>query len=151
MLHGKKGFERIVWAFKNVLNHSLTWLFHDLQASNHTPPDVAQAPEPQKTPLDAHHPFHHTVNPATTTLEGVKVPPLTQPPEDNDSALELHEWLGLVALRSPRVQATDSIDPFLCRYQVPNVENAATYDLVCIRWKGFIPSIWIRSLFIELR
>ena len=30
MLHGKKGFERLVWAFKNVLNHSVTWLFHDL-------------------------------------------------------------------------------------------------------------------------
>lgn len=30
MLHGKKGFERIVWAFKNVLSHSLTWLFHDM-------------------------------------------------------------------------------------------------------------------------
>ena len=29
MLHGKKGFERIVWAFKNVLNRSVTWLFHD--------------------------------------------------------------------------------------------------------------------------
>lgn len=31
MLHGKKGFERIVWAFKNVLNHSVTWLFHDFE------------------------------------------------------------------------------------------------------------------------
>ena len=30
MLHGKKGFERIVWAFKNVLNHSVAWLFYDL-------------------------------------------------------------------------------------------------------------------------
>lgn len=30
MLHGKKGFERIVWAFKNVLNQSLAWLFCDL-------------------------------------------------------------------------------------------------------------------------
>lgn len=29
MLHGKKGFERIVWAFKNVLNNSVTWLFYD--------------------------------------------------------------------------------------------------------------------------
>lgn len=26
MLHGKKGFERIVWACRNVLNSSLTWL-----------------------------------------------------------------------------------------------------------------------------
>jgi ribonuclease P/MRP protein subunit RPP40 len=30
MLHGKKGFERIVWAFKNVLNSSVSWLFCDL-------------------------------------------------------------------------------------------------------------------------
>ena len=35
MMHGKKGFERIVWAFKNVLNRSVTWLFHDLE----TPPE----------------------------------------------------------------------------------------------------------------
>ena len=34
MLHGKKGFERIVWAFKNVLNHSVTWLFHDLEVTS---------------------------------------------------------------------------------------------------------------------
>lgn len=33
MLHGKKGFERIVWAFKNVLNHSVEWLFCDLQSA----------------------------------------------------------------------------------------------------------------------
>lgn len=37
MLHGKKGFERIVWAFKNVLNHSLTWLFHDVQNPEQPP------------------------------------------------------------------------------------------------------------------
>lgn len=30
MLHGKKGFERVAWAFKNVLNQSLAWLFCDL-------------------------------------------------------------------------------------------------------------------------
>jgi ribonuclease P/MRP protein subunit RPP40 len=35
MLHGKKGFERIVWAVKNVLNQSVTWLLCD-PASNGT-------------------------------------------------------------------------------------------------------------------
>lgn len=30
MLHGKKGFQRIEWAFKNVLNDPVTWLFFDL-------------------------------------------------------------------------------------------------------------------------
>lgn len=32
MVHGKKGFERILWAFKNVLNHAVTWLFYDYDA-----------------------------------------------------------------------------------------------------------------------
>lgn len=30
MLHGKKGFDSIVYAFKNVLTASVTWLFCDL-------------------------------------------------------------------------------------------------------------------------
>jgi hypothetical protein len=30
MLHGKKGFDRIVYAFTNVLTTPVTWLFHDL-------------------------------------------------------------------------------------------------------------------------
>jgi len=34
MLHGKKGFDRLVWACKNVLNHSVTWLFYDCRAAD---------------------------------------------------------------------------------------------------------------------
>jgi hypothetical protein len=30
MLHGKKGFDRIVYAFKNVLTTPVTWLFANL-------------------------------------------------------------------------------------------------------------------------
>jgi len=33
MLHGKKAFERLVWAAKNVLNRQLTWLFVNVEAS----------------------------------------------------------------------------------------------------------------------
>ena len=33
MLHGKNGFDRIVYAFKNVLNTPVTWLFCDLKAT----------------------------------------------------------------------------------------------------------------------
>ena len=31
MLHGRKGFDRIVWACKQVLDHSVVWLFCDLK------------------------------------------------------------------------------------------------------------------------
>lgn len=34
MLHGKKGFDRVVYAFKNVLNTPVTWLFVDLGAES---------------------------------------------------------------------------------------------------------------------
>ena len=32
MLHGKKGFDRMIYAFKNVLTKPVTWLFADLRA-----------------------------------------------------------------------------------------------------------------------
>lgn len=34
MVHGKRGFDRIVYAFKNVLTNPVTWLFTDLQAQS---------------------------------------------------------------------------------------------------------------------
>jgi hypothetical protein len=34
MLHGKKGFDRIAYAFKNVLTSPVTWLFTDLRAQS---------------------------------------------------------------------------------------------------------------------
>lgn len=47
MLHGKKGFERLMWACKNVLVQSVTWLFYDCQAKPQSKePGVADAPAP---------------------------------------------------------------------------------------------------------
>lgn len=43
MLHGRKGFERIVWAFENVLNEPLTWLFHDFDETVDTNTDGRSA------------------------------------------------------------------------------------------------------------
>jgi ribonuclease P/MRP protein subunit RPP40 len=41
MVHGKKGFGRIAWAFKNVLNHAVTWLLladsHGLETAREIP------------------------------------------------------------------------------------------------------------------
>ena len=34
MLHGKKGFDRIVYAFKNVITDPVTWLFTDLRTQS---------------------------------------------------------------------------------------------------------------------
>lgn len=145
MLHGKKGFERIVWAFKNVLNSSVTWLFYDFQNS--------VLSDDHLDPLAKHRPFHETISPSVTHTEAAKVPSfvaLRATPDDEEWATEFHEWLSLVALQSPRIEASDDIDPYLCRYKVPNAESAEIYDLVSIRWTGLLPGSWIRGLFVEL-
>ena len=146
MLHGKKGFERIVWACKNVLDHSVSWLFHDFQNSTFS--------DDNPDPLAKHHPSHQIVTPTISHIEEAKVPNLTASeaaPNDEYWATEIHEWLSLIALQSPRVEAQDDIDPYLCRYEVPNCDAAAeVQDLVSVKWNGLLPNSWIQSLFVEL-
>ncbi|OWP01784.1 ribonuclease P 40kDa subunit [Marssonina coronariae] len=71
MLHGKKGFDRIVYAFKNVLNTPVTWLFLDLETSTPTP-----------SPMERHFPLNKTVSPDVQEMQ-VNMPSL-QPPTDVD-------------------------------------------------------------------
>ncbi|KAL2001639.1 hypothetical protein VTN02DRAFT_1497 [Thermoascus thermophilus] len=150
MLHGKKGFERIVWAFKNALTDSVTWLFYDL------------APEPSYTdpdkPLRVHHPQVVDCAPVQVTHRDALTPPLNArdlreaTSEDDVQAYcnELSEWLALVSLDSPRVSADDDVDPYLSRYVVPCVDDAKPSALVSVKWHGLIPSQWIMQLFIVL-
>ena len=68
-----------------------------------------------------------------------------------DWALDMHEWLDLVALQSPRIRADDEIDSYLSRYSVPERNSAVASDLIVLVWSGFIPALWIRGLLMELR
>ncbi|KAG9248393.1 ribonuclease P 40kDa subunit [Calycina marina] len=147
MLHGKKGFERIVYAFKNVLNTPVTWLFCDLGKQ----PLV-------NDPLEVKFPHRVTVQPKVFTDIEVSLPPLTPPTSDinigyesefEDFAVETHEWFSLVSLDSPRVKLDDKVDSFLCRY-VPPGETHMKSRLVSITWKGFFPSSWAHNLLVEM-
>ena len=168
MLHGKKGFERIVWAFKNVLNHSVTWLFHDSEkdqegmqvlgigsAMDWT--ELTILPGASK-PITKHHPLSYTVAAEQERMEAVVVPSLDLTTagrldaELEDWALDIYEWLGLITLQSPQVTASDSTDPYLSRYCIPNAdsERSTPCNMVILSWKAFIPAIWIREFFIAL-
>lgn len=164
MLHGKKGFERILWAFKNVLNHSVTWLFHDFEESS-TRKGVSHVteadkvpkttPAPESAPIAKHLPVTRTISPKESRSEAVLLPCL-HPTKATDSddmfkywALDIYEWLSLVSLDSPRVLAGDDIDPYLSRYQAPENESdaGATCRMIKLSWKGLIPNKWVRHLF----
>ncbi|KAI1964644.1 hypothetical protein LOZ58_001330 [Ophidiomyces ophidiicola] len=150
MLHGKKGFDRIVWAFKNVLNSSVAWLFCDLSSTSSILGEDA--------PIKKHQPQIFPCTSTTSSFRDILVPPLTPSTfvTDEDRATsafietchEIQEWLALAFLDSPRIHANDTIDQYLSRYSVPDQENCIQTNLVKISWKGLIPSPWIIQLFI---
>ncbi|CAI7644999.1 unnamed protein product [Penicillium manginii] len=148
MLHGKKGFERIVWAFKNVLNQSLAWLFCDLDPTSQND---------ESKPIKNLHPQLLESAPTQTKLEGVLTPSLQklvskEMPEAviQDRCGGLSEWIAMVQLRSPHISTGDSVDPYLSRYSVPEFDEKATLDLVCLKWHGFISSAWTMQIFLNL-
>ncbi|MCJ1399809.1 Ribonuclease P protein subunit p40 [Xylographa trunciseda] len=148
MVHGKKGFERIVWAFKNVLTSAVTWLFYDFKPK----PDAAVS---QNEPINGHHPTVKACQLTTKHLE-VVAPPLpsytwTQetPNDAVDNDLGLLEWLDLVALESPRILPGDKVDPFLCQYEIPGSGTARVTKITTLSWRGFIPADWIKKLYLE--
>lgn len=144
MVRGKKGFERILWAFRNVLDRSLTWLFYDLRCATDG-----------SGPISTHQPLIKTIETEIRALPQVAVPPFPQitKQEDYDIAIELLEWLTLAAADSQRVRTQDTADSYLSRYQVPNsagdaLEGVSTQDLARVRWHGFMPSQRLQDIYL---
>ena len=175
MLHGKKGFERIAWAFQNVLNESVAWLFCDLSPeTNDLGSELpAQAQKKKKLPeiltgqqeKGTNNEILRKLQPQVVACEMVRilrrrvqVPPSSQMPlaetspseEVQEHCAAISEWLAMVAFESPRVIAGDTVDPVLSRYSVPDVDDSTPSDLVILKWHGFISSQWITQLFIIL-
>ena len=171
MLHGKKGFERIVWAFKNVLNQSMTWLFYDFEMKESSESSVPSGKrvverevadggaEQINEPIARHHPVQKLVSPQKVTINAVLLPDLDPADGMNskgdfeDWALDVYEWLSLVGIQSPRATAGDSIDPYLSRYRIPRLsdDSGPPKNLILLSWSSLLPARWIRSLFIQLR
>ncbi|KAH7095810.1 ribonuclease P 40kDa subunit-domain-containing protein [Paraphoma chrysanthemicola] len=150
MKHGKGAFSRLVWACKNVLDRSLTWLFYNFN------PSSAESLAEGKEVLSKHAPWIHKIEPVVTILEGVLVPKLVVADltelYDQDESISLLEYLHLLSLDSPRVRANDNINPHLSRYEVPDFRSGvAIRSLACVRWRGFMPPAFIRDLFLAVK
>ena len=139
MLPGHKAFERLQWAFKNVLDASLAWLFYDLRSPLTVNGEVQGA-------LAAHAPTIKVLEPSPEPFQQVLCPSfhLSKDAGDEDArdeVAELLEWLSLTMSHSPRVQKGDRMDPFLCRYRP--AEGANPVDLVSYQWRGFAPAAFV--------
>ena len=78
--------------------------------------------------------------------------------EDYTYVADVEEWISLVAMQSPRVQANDSVDPYLCRYAIPDCDITTMdgqpvniRDLVLLRWHGFLPSHFVIRVLLAAR
>ncbi|KAI0594519.1 ribonuclease P 40kDa subunit [Biscogniauxia sp. FL1348] len=148
MLHGKKGFDRLAYACKTVLNKPATWLFCNL--SKEFDPD----------PLQLHHPTRYTSSPSLVDDIIVNIPSLTPPQAILESgcrsdldeyATDIYEWLSLVRLESPRLSTSDMIDPYLSTYTVPGPPEDIHSDQLCkVSWQGFISPDWVRRIFADV-
>ncbi|KKK14256.1 hypothetical protein P175DRAFT_0504281 [Aspergillus ochraceoroseus IBT 24754] len=151
MLHGKKGFQRIEWAFKNVLNTPVSWLFFDLGTES-------KGIQDDDITLKGNHPEIISRGPSRTTHRNISTPSFHEwkiteeslEPHLKDSCGDIAEWLAMVSLESGRVSANDDIDSYLSRYDAPEIGEAGSCDLVSLKWRGFIPPKWITQLFITL-
>ena len=108
--------------------------------------------------LERHHPSTRTCDPDVRRTCPIRIPRLSLPSQSNGDApfdsftfdehvAEVHEWINLVSLDSPRVHEADTIDPYLCRYDVS--ETAGTSRLVCVKWQGLLPAKWVTDLWVQ--
>ncbi|KAI1401305.1 ribonuclease P 40kDa subunit [Hypoxylon fuscum] len=148
MLHGKKGFDRLAYACKNVFNTPVTWLFYNL----------AKTPTPD--PLSRHYPIKYTSHPEVSEGIPTKIPLLKPPPaildrknslDLDEFATDIYEWLSLIRLDSPRVNGDDKVDPYLSGYAVPgDPEDVQKGKLCRISWQGFIPPKWTQHTLVDV-
>jgi ribonucleases P/MRP protein subunit RPP40 len=151
MLPGRKAFDRIQWSFKNVLNSPITWLFCD----------VNQPADSSLSPLQPHHPQARLATAVVSNMPQMHIPTLCPPlkiqADYNNNLMEygqgVYEYISLLSLSSPRVHASDDVDPYLSRYDVnhapvePGQNLPITGEIVRILYSGLLPSLWISDLF----
>lgn len=163
MFRGKKGFDRLVYACKNVLNEPLNWLFCNVYEKSEFPSysfhgmgaTDCRSIAPSPDPLDAFLPTKCTSKPEVAQDVDV-TSPLLKPAADmvanegshdfEEFASDIYEWLSLVRLQSPRILTTDSMDTYLSRYQVPGEADQHKADKLCkISWEGFLSPTFARK------
>ncbi|KAI1874696.1 hypothetical protein JX265_004904 [Neoarthrinium moseri] len=144
---GKNGFDRLLYACKNVFNRPVTWLFRS----------ISEIPDPD--PLAKHFPTKYTSAPFIVEDIHAMVPAL-KPPQTSlvahdrldveEFGTDLYEWLSLLRLESPRINTGDQIDPHLSRYALPGGPGGLQQaDLCKVSWQGFISPAWTRQVLVD--
>lgn len=156
MLHGKKGFERIVWSFTNVLKDPVDFVFCDLVQlkSGTTPPCPILAPlggslcsvDRQQVVLSAVR-VPSFCPPTGAKIQGGGTSPAAEYQREvwREWAIHVYEWLALVSLGpADRIKAADKADPYLSTYSVEQEDGKKNgIQVTRLTFRGLIPAAWI--------
>lgn len=150
MKHGKKGFGRLEWAARNVLDRSLTWLFYNANLTSR------EALGEGRELIEKHAPRVCNSLPEERRLGGVMVPRVSvaglKDVYNEEEAMGLLEWIHMLQLRSPRVEVGDDINPHLSRYEVPDLgKGIGERNMVAVMWRGFMGPAFMREVFLMVR
>jgi ribonuclease P/MRP protein subunit RPP40 len=107
--------------------------------------------------LDSYFPSTKVCNPMvieniTTNVPNFRPPIAIDPANEGDFedySVDIHEWLALLLLQSPRINKYDKIDSLLSRYRAPGT-SVTSIDLVKVTWQGFLSPMWAHKTFVEI-
>ena len=88
----------------------------------------------------------------TNNVPSLQPPTTLDPAYDGDFedySAEVHEWLALILLESPRISKDDDIDPLLSRYVVTG-DSVASSSLTKVTWQGFLSPMWAHKAFVQI-
>jgi len=153
----------MVYAFENVLNETLTWLFYDLQDTtmniekqieSSVDPDKnekldGKVPGHSSTPIARHCPIRIPLHAKVSTVTSVKVPtfPKDLSEDHRHQATDMLEWLSIAMIESPRMVVNNSLDEMLSRWDTPDLRcgedgetsSKMTTDVSHLRYHAFLP------------
>lgn len=143
------------WEKRREMSGSIHW--DVVSCSNQTPneaPDIPFTPSgasqarkvvcEQTNHANIHIPLP-SFKPRPQTSRKGKVHSLLEDQEDWDrEVMQLFEWVGLVALGSPRIHANDRPDPYVAVYEPPQPSTVGSVSHVA--WTGFLAPSFVQSL-----
>ncbi|GAM82099.1 hypothetical protein ANO11243_000780 [Dothideomycetidae sp. 11243] len=170
IVRGKPGFNRIIYAFRNALVDTVTWLFIDLNnltldpsiplpskspadrsANDEEKPDSETPSAPKQAPISTFSPLVKEVTTTLHLLPSRYIPffPTSLPATDTTTLTEWLEYLTIALLDAPCLQSSHTSNPTLNRYGPPDLlpmdtdrdfAACSVGDLARLRMRGLVPA-----------
>ena len=139
MVRGKKGFERLVRASREVLGEGRSWVVVDVEGEGKV-----------RDVLGREGCVWVEVEAVERDVDGMRVPEGVERVGggDEEGWWDVGEWLDLMALGSQRVNSLRGLNG--SSSDTANTNEVAVQDLKVISWGGLMSSQWVTQLMIEI-